>query len=257
MIKTTVLGPAVLKVLATIEWDGDAAKITAGQLDRKLYLAVNDALEAVGGKWSRKAKAHLFEGNQRDALEALIETGAFIRGLDLKQHFGEFETPEELADQLIGLARITDKDIVLEPSAGGGNLLKALAKVAGPLIDAVEVQGKHHAALTKLADAVHVRDFLELTLAYFTPSGPFTRIIMNPPFARQTDVDHVLHAWKFLGTGGRLVAIMSPGWTFRSNRKSLEFHKFVEDHGEWFNNPPGSFAVSGTNVNTVMLVLEK
>ena len=33
-----------------------------GQLDRKTYSAVNKCLEAIGGKWSRKEKGHIFEG---------------------------------------------------------------------------------------------------------------------------------------------------------------------------------------------------
>lgn len=39
------------------------------QLDRKAYLAVNKALEACGGAWSRKAKAHVFTVDPTPAIE--------------------------------------------------------------------------------------------------------------------------------------------------------------------------------------------
>lgn len=38
------------------------------QLDRKLYEAVNKALEAAGGRWNKKAKAHVFKGDPRPYL---------------------------------------------------------------------------------------------------------------------------------------------------------------------------------------------
>ena len=31
------------------------------QLDRKLYVKTNKVLEAAGGKWNRKARAHVFD----------------------------------------------------------------------------------------------------------------------------------------------------------------------------------------------------
>ena len=42
-------------------------------LDRKLYVEVNAALEALGGKWDRKSKAHVFGEGPADALDQVIE----------------------------------------------------------------------------------------------------------------------------------------------------------------------------------------
>ncbi len=41
---------------------------------------------------------------------------------------------------------------------------------------------------------------------------------MNPPFSRQQDIRHVMHAAKFLKPGGRLVAVMGASAISGSNR---------------------------------------
>ena len=73
----------------------------------------------------------------------------------------------------------------------------------------------------------------------------------------QVDIDHVLHAWKFLKPGGRLVSIMSAGVIFRDNRKTVDFQNFVEQHGYMERLPEGSFKDSGTMVNTCIVVVDK
>ncbi len=247
----------VRDVLATIEWDGTAAKLTCGTLDRKLYLKTNAVLESIGGKWNKKAKAHLFESEgSHTALEGVIETGVYFDLKDLRDVFGEFPTPDELAETLVEKAIITSGLKILEPSAGGGQLIKAMHRKAaharGLEVLAIEIQGKHQQALLDLGCTVHIADFLTVE-----PVAMFDRVVMNPPFANQADIDHVLHAWQFVKPGGRLVAIMSPGFTFRTNKKSVAFKALVDEHGAWQSNPEGSFKVSGTGVNTVIVTLDK
>ena len=84
-----------------------------------------------------------------------------------------------------------------------------------------------------------------------------TVVLMNPPFSRQQDVQHVLHAFKFLRPGGRLVAVMSPSWAFRQNKLSEEFRQFVDKYGDYYDNPPGTFKAAGTSVNTVLVLLDR
>ena len=64
----------VLTVLSTLEIDENDVMITK-QLDRKLYLAVNKVLERIGGKWNRKAKAHVFDADPTERLNNVIECG--------------------------------------------------------------------------------------------------------------------------------------------------------------------------------------
>lgn len=248
-----------LSVLSSVEWNGDAAVLTCGQLDRGLYVKVNKVLEALGGKWNRKAKAHLFDGDAQDALEAVIESGGYA---DAKREFQFFETPDALADEIVRLAEIDDDSVILEPSAGSGQLIRAIDSVSPnkqslPEVVAVEIQERFRETLQHFASETHAADFLGV--APGSIGGPFNRVVMNPPFApRQADIDHVLHAWKFLQSGGRLVSIMSSGWTFRTNKKSEQFKAFVDQHGgRVIKNSPDAFKASGTRVNTVTVVIDK
>jgi len=106
-------------------------------------------------------------------------------------------------------------------------------------------------------------DFLALNPADF---APFDRVVMNPPFDRGRDCDHVRHAYQFLKPGGVLVAIMSARAEFAEDKRHLDLHRLVEQAApvcrwgrkdKWFDLPPGSFAHAGTNVNTVVLAIRK
>lgn len=96
-------------------------------------------------------------------------------------------------------------------------------------------------------------DFLEYT------GGPYDRIVMNPPFENAQEIDHVLHAFKLLAPGGRIVSVMSEGPFFRSDKKSEAFRDFVDNYGYSEQLPQGSFLKSrnSTGVNTRIVVIEK
>jgi len=89
------------------------------------------------------------------------------------------------------------------------------------------------------------------------PTPIYDKVVMNPPFEKQADIDHVLHAFKFLKPGGRLVSIMASSVTFRENKKTLDFKELVDLHGFIEHNLAGAFKASGTMVNTVTVVLDK
>lgn len=108
----------VMQVLSGATIDG-ARLVLNGALDRKLYSDVNKVIEAAGGKWSRKYGAHIFEGNAGDAIEPILLTGTYT---NMKQDFGQFDTPDELAADVVRLAKIEAGLAVLEPSFGIGNL---------------------------------------------------------------------------------------------------------------------------------------
>lgn len=79
---------------------------------------------------------------------------------------------------------------------------------------------------------------------------------MNPPFAGQDDVRHVMHAFGFLRRNGRLVAIMSAGILFRTNKLTTAFRDLVADRGGAIEPlPEGSFRSSGTSVNTCIVTI--
>lgn len=240
---------SVLAHLSAGETDGNVFRLTA-DMDRKEYLAVNKVLEAAGGKWSRKAKGHVFDEPAEVIIDNLIVTGAYTR---TKQDFGQFDTPPELADEIVAAVGLGHGMTMLEPSAGIGNIVAA-AERAGAKVSAFEIDAKRrNIALARcaLAGGINQSDFLDAR-----PDPGFDRVVMNPPFARQADIDHVLHAAKFLRPSGRLISVMSGGVEFRADRKATDFRSFVTEHaGSITRLPDTSFKDSGTLVRTVLVQL--
>ena len=61
-----------------------------------------------------------------------------------------------------------------------------------------------------------------------------------------------------LAPGGRLVAILSAGVTFRDDRKTRAFRQMVASMGGEFEElPADTFASSGTGVRTVLVMLRR
>lgn len=223
----------------------------AGQLDRKLYERVNKVLEALGGKWNRKAKRHLFDGSAADLLGDVLTTGEYV---DEKQEFQFFETPVALAERMCRIADVKSGITVLEPSAGRGAIAKT-ARAYGGTVHCVELQPKLADELSREGFNVMQCDFLDTLPCNHIR---YATAVMNPPFCRSQDVSHVRHAYEFLAQGGTLVAVMGAGWTFRQDRKATEFREWLDDvDGECETLPSGTFKESGTLVNTVLVTIKK
>lgn len=193
------------------------------------------------------------------------------------RYYGFFPTPEDLARRVVekvhtyrekGQAPLR----ILEPSAGTGNLSSLLARkhesytqenYQSPRIpytyrasvDCIELQ-PHLAVGLEAAgiyNRVYCMDFLKMSPEV---TGLYDRIVMNPPFDRERDIDHVVHAMKFLKPDGQLIAIMSAGTEFRETKKAIAFRALVEaKHGDFCELPAGSFAEVGTNVNTCAVAI--
>lgn len=242
------LSTEALQVLDRSTTDGNRLKLPE-QLDRLLYMTVAKAIEAVGGKWSRRDGCHIFDGDAAEAIDPILLTGMVT---NTKQDFGFFETPPDIVSRMIQLAGIKPSDRVLEPNAGNG----AIARVVAPLcahLHLVEIQSHLARKLSgqRGFDSVWCDDFLKML-----PNPNFDAVLMNPPFAKQADIHHVTHATRMLKPGGRLVAVMGAGVTFRNNRLTTVFRELVDDmSGTIEPLPAGSFKVSGTGVNTVLVTL--
>lgn len=242
---------ATLAILSRVTVDGNKIFLTCGQLDRKQYQAVNEVLENMSGKWDRKTKAHVFGDDPTDRLEQVLLFGEIVP----PKKYGYFPTPQPIAKQAVALACIEPGMTVLEPSAGQAAIADEAAKIVGKgNLYCYELLADNCEVLAGKGYSFGRGDFLAVS----TDANPLVdRVVMNPPFEKQADIDHVLHAWKFLKPGGRLVSIMSAGVIFRDNRKSVEFREMVTNHGAMSRLPEGSFKESGTGVNTVLVVMDK
>lgn len=243
----TVIGAYVLGILSRATAEGNTVKIS-DRLDRAAYVAVNEVLAAAGGKWNRKAQAHLFDGDAAPILASLLNAGSIIR----PQDEGWFPTPDTIVADMIALADLEPGMEVLEPSAGEGAIARAVTD-AGCAVDCIEVNAKRAGMIygAGYARSVTMADFLVL------PQRPvYDRVLMNPPFADKADIAHVAHALGFLRPGGLLISVMSNGVMFRGDRATAGFREMTEDAGGSFGPlPDGAFKESGTDVRTVLAVI--
>ena len=179
----------------------------------------------------------------------------------LVKNLGFFETPKQVVEKLMERASLWKNDEkpfrILEPSAGLGRIAFALADNGETDITAVEFDASRAHALKasgKLAKVLN-EDFLDMKPADL---GAFDRILMNPPFGHQSEIDHVLHAWNFLAPGGVLVSVMPSSAEFSETKKALYFQNLVtESGGSFIDLPAGSFQESGTMINTAIVIMNK
>lgn len=175
-----------------------------------------------------------------------------------------FPTPEDLARKMVeyvagsmgGMAGCR----VLEPSAGTGNLVRAIQNSAvgadNCRVYAVEINPSLCQALedrrSKTLGAniatfdIRCADFLDVDPADI-PACHY--VVMNPPFANGADIKHIRHALRFLKPGGKLVAICANGPRQRA--------ELMPEATHWEDLPAGTFKEQGTNVNTALLVMER
>ena len=240
----------ILNILDSAEISGNLVTLTCGQLDRKTYVSVNKVLGALGGKWNRKAGGHVFKDDPFDRIEEAILTGAYS---NQKQDFGFFETPSALAKRLVALAQLEFGMLVLEPSVGRGGLANVIAKVVSKKnIHCIDILPENNKYLRENGFPCACKDFLDVK-----PVSRYNRVVMNPPFAKQADINHVQHAWEFLALGGKLVSIMSASIEFRTNKKTTDFVELVNDCGWIESVEEGAFKASGTMVRSVIVVMNK
>jgi predicted RNA methylase len=182
--------------------------------------------------------------------------------------FGLFPSPEAVVAAIMHAAQLYRRqDVsnperfevkpmrVLEPSAGTGAIAAWAADCMGAEVVCVEYQ-KH--LCVDLAASGRYRRVVNDDFLQRSPDdlGLFDVIVMNPPFDKGRDVDHVNHALTFLKPGGRLVSVMGAGVEFREDAKTVAFRAEIERRrGRFSDLPPASFAESGTNINTVLCTI--
>lgn len=249
--------------LANASIDGNKLVLT-GKLERKDYLRANEVLETLGGKWSRKDKAHVFpEGGEelRSLLSVVVETGEIQTAREQQKALGWFPTPPGLARELVRLADIRPMHSVLEPSAGEGAIVEAIVEALGgeerkKLVDTAEIDPARHAKLKdRFPEDIHILGDFLTTLA----AGEYDRIVMNPPFGPH--LAHVEHALNMLRQDSdvKLVSVLPAGAQYRGDKKHQAFCNMLRKRARnytFHSLPDDSFKESGTQVRTCVLVVD-
>jgi len=239
------------EVLQQCKVEGLVVKLPEGQLERKLYQDVAKALELIGGKWKGgKVAGFVFATDPTDLLYEIANG----EKRNLKKEFQFFATPEELADRLVAYADLKSTDRILEPSAGQGAIIKAINKATSSIPYCYELMEVNRIILNKSGLLFHFigNDFLD------DYEWVYDKIIANPPFAKNQDIDHLLKMYEHLCDGGRLVCIMSNSWVNGSQKKQKEFREWLESvNADIIDIDAGAFKESGTMVGGKIVIINK
>jgi predicted RNA methylase len=202
-------------------------------------------LETAGGKYTKNA--FLFKGKDAQEIKDRLLDGEKVND---KKKYQFFATPQKVVDRVIELAEIADHHSVLEPSAGTGNMVDGLPT---DQVVCCELWEDNVKVLQDKGYSVLAGDF---TKAMFNEE--FDRIVANPPFTNNQDIDHVRLMYKALVPGGRLVSVMSTSWRHGTKRKQRDFREWL-DHVEAKVEPvhAGAFKESGTNIETYIVTIDK
>lgn len=183
-----------------------------------------------------------------------------IKDLEANVRFGDipdfFPTPPAVIERMLDRVHFDGNGVVLEPSAGMGNIAQA---VRDRWPSASVVVCERHYSLYEILEMkgfTGIRgDFLE-----DEPEEIASLIAMNPPFSSLLDTDHIQHAYRYLKSGGELVSIASASVKFNSRSKAVKFREWLADIGaELYDLPDGSFKDSfvSTGTSTVMIYAQK
>jgi hypothetical protein len=220
-------------------------------LERGHYVKVNKAIELLGGRWNRSAKAHVFQQSGDDIKRLwndAVETGAVI---DKVKTFQFYETPRQVVIDMLEYMGIGTNDTVLEPSAGHGAILDVIREQhPHTKLVAVELDADKCEILKGKGYEPVQGDFLEHNAQYDC-------IVANPPFSKKQDVVHILHMYECLKPGGSLIAIAGWGVQTNSDKKTKALQALVAEHGNFVGMANNSFKSEGTGVRTCFVLLRK
>lgn len=220
------------------------------------YDALKYRIERLGGHWRERYGGFILN---EDPIPLLMkkETWQEIvhEEYDLWRINRQFyPTPPSVAERVISLCEIRDTDIVLEPSAGRGALIKPIRHRENVI--AVEID-------EGLSQELQADGFTTINMSFEDAVAnnkvPLVdRIVMNPPFSGQRDIKHILMAYELLKPNGVLVAIMAENDLFYKTQLTKDFNKFLMDKGAYIEAVPmRAFCVSDTFIDTVIVKIRK
>lgn len=232
--------------------ENNVLKLPEVQFNRKSYVEAKKWIEEAGGSWEGgKTQGFVFPFNP-ERIFAILKEG---KRYNLQQEYQFFETPSELADWLVMLVgSITQNDTVLEPSAGRGAIVRAIHRAcSGVTVDCYELMPENRKILSN-EPGINIlgEDFIKEC------RGKYSKIIANPPFTKNQDIDHVMLMYKRLDENGTLAAITSTHWTFSNEKKCVDFRNWLNKAGgQTFKIDSGEFKKSGTAIRTLAIVIKR
>lgn len=238
------------KILQNCKWDGELLTLPNVQFKKKAYLEAKKWIEETGGEWNTSRQGFIWPFDANRVVSILLKGQRY----NLQQEFQFFATPDKIADIAVSQFSTLSPDMsILEPSAGRGSLVKSVRRrCPDAVVDCFELMPENVSFLEKIEGAIIIgTDFMDCRSKY-------DRIIANPPFSNNQDIDHVYMMYECLKDGGEMSVITSRHWTFANDNKCQHFRKWLKDHGATIKNiDGGEFQESGTSIKTTLLFISK
>lgn len=124
----------------------------------------------------------------------------------VKRDYSKFFTPDHIARYMVGLVNIKPGEVVLEPSAGHGVIVRAIKEhCPSCLVFAFEINKGYKPYLKNAgADVAVIKDFLEIPVV-----AHVNHCIANPPFGNGINLqDHFDKICEHVKPGGKVVMIV-------------------------------------------------
>lgn len=164
-----------------------------------------------------RALQAMIAGQDADAVKAAERrtAEAKLSGISIP---GFFPTPAAVVARMIEAADLQAGQMILEPSAGKGDIADAVEQSLGrPYgnLDCVELNPQLAEFLSERY-AVMPQDFLALDPA---THYAYDRVLMNPPYEKGAAWRHLQHALTMLRPGGRVVCLVPDGGDQRTQEE--------------------------------------
>lgn len=220
------------------------------------YDKIKPHMESMGGHWSEKVGGFIF-------LQDYLERDNYAQRREDLQFF---PTPKSVAKRVAELSELNKiclaegRPFVLEPSAGTGSLLEALPSHVKRYMRCyvVEPDEDNASFLMSLGYPVDEMTFEQFYKEHKKEKKEITHVVMNPPFSKQRDINHIKMAYDLLVHGGILVAIIPENRLYYKDKDSVEFVKWLKDHNAYTEDVEyGAFRDSGTTIDTVIVKVIK
>lgn len=138
-----------------------------------------------------------------------------------------YPTPEKVIIDMLKVSDVKDK-IILEPSAGTGNIVDYCLKMGAKEVLTCEINDDLRTVLAEKSQVVGA-DFLELKAEDISH---IDMIVMNPPFS--TIRKHILHAWDIAPGGCEIVSLANSNILengYYDDKDKQKINELVENYG--------------------------
>jgi predicted RNA methylase len=239
---------SVDKILSECTLEDNIMRLPQVQFSKKTYLEVKNRILEAGGEWNGKLNGFTFDFNA-DRVFSILKSG---KRCNLKQEFQYFATPDAIADIAVSkFSSLLESQSILEPSAGRGSLVNAVRRrCPRAVVDCYELMPENIEHLSKV-DGAHIvgTDFCKC-------HDKYDRIIANPPFTNNQDIDHLYMMYERLNIGGELSCIVSQHWKFANDQKCVHFREWLEmNDADVTDFDKGEFKESGTIIGTSLVYI--